>query len=85
MTLSISSWNGSSSPYTYTISDTNIIGDSTIVQLSLPSTMTSTQRTAYRKAQIESGDVSSGKIVLYAYGAKPSVDIPITLSIGGGY
>ena len=47
--------------------------------------MTASQRTAYKKAQIESGDVSAGKVVLYAYGSKPSENIPIVLSIGGGY
>lgn len=47
--------------------------------------MTTAQRSAYRKAQIESGDVSAGKLVLYAYGTKPSENIPIVLSIGGGY
>ena len=85
ITLTTGSWSGSAAPYKYTISDSNIIGGNTIVQLSLPSSMTTTQRIAYRKAQIESGDVSAGKVVLYAYGTKPSENIPITLSIGGGY
>ena len=85
VTLATGSWSGSAAPYKYTISDSNIIGSNTIVQLSLPSSMTTTQRTAYRKAQIESGDVSAGKVVLYAYGTKPSENIPIVLSIGGGY
>ena len=85
VTLSTGTRSGTSAPYKYTISDSNIIGSNTIVQLSLPSSMTTSQRTAYRKAQIESGDVSAGKVVLYAYGTKPSENIPITLSIGGGY
>ena len=85
VTLATGTWTGTSAPYKYTISDSNIIGNNTIVQLSLPSSMTTSQRTAYRKAQIESGDVSVGKIILYAYGTKPSENIPITLSIGGGY
>ena len=85
VTLSTGSWSGSSAPYKYTINDSNIIGSNTIVQLSLPSNMSTSQRTAYRKAQIESGDVSAGKIILYAYGTKPSENIPIVLSIGGGY
>ena len=85
VTLATDSWSGSSAPYKYTINDSNIIGSNTIVQLSLPSNMSTSQRTAYRKAQIESGDVSAGKIILYAYGTKPSENIPIVLSIGGGY
>ena len=85
ITLATGSWSGSSAPYKYTISDSNIIGSNTIVQLSLPSNMTTSQRTSYRKAQIESGDVTTGKIILYAYGTKPSENIPIVLSIGGGY
>ena len=85
VTLTTGSWSGGSTPYKYTITDSNIIGNNTIVQLSLPSSMTTSQRTAYRKAQIESGDVTAGKIILYAYGTKPSENIPIVLSIGGGY
>ena len=85
VTLATGSWSGTAAPYKYTIYDSNIIESNTIVQLSLPSSMTSAQRTTYRKAQIESGDVSAGKVVLYAYGTKPSDNIPIVLSIGGGY
>ena len=85
VTLATGSWIGAAAPYKYTISDSNIIGGNTIVQLSLPSSMTTSQRIAYRKAQIESGDVSAGKLILYAYGTKPSENIPIVLSIGGGY
>lgn len=85
VTLATGSWSGAAAPYKHTISDSNIIGSNTIVQLSLPSSMTAAQRIAYRKAQIESGDVSAGKVVLYAYGTKPSDNIPIVLSIGGGY
>ena len=85
VTLATGSWIGEAAPFKYTISDSNIIGGNTIVQLSLPSSMTTSQRIAYRKAQIESGDVSAGKLILYAYGTKPSENIPIVLSIGGGY
>ena len=85
ITLATGTWSGTATPYKYTISDSNIIGSNTIVQISLPSSMTTSQRTAYKKAQIESGDVSAGKVVLYAYGTKPSENIPIVLSIGGGY
>lgn len=85
ITLATGTWTGTTAPYKYTITDSNIIGSNTIVQLSLPSNMTTTQRTVYRKAQIESGDVSTGKLILYAYGTKPSENIPIILSIGGGY
>ena len=84
VTLRAVTWS-STSPYKYIINDSNIIGSNTVVQLSLPSSMTNDQRTAYRKAQIESGDVSAGEIILYAYGTKPVTDIPIVLSIGGGY
>ena len=85
VTLATGSWSETAAPYKYTISDSNIIGSNTIVQLSIPSNMTAAQRIAYRKAQIESGDVSAGKLILYAYGTKPSENIPIVLSIGGGY
>ena len=85
VTLTTASWSGSSAPFTYTISNSKIYGSNTNVILSLPTSMTTDQRSAYKKAQIESGVVSSGKVVLYAYGVKPTINIPIQLSIGGGY
>lgn len=83
ITLTAANWAGTASPYTYTVSNSAIYTNRTIVQLSLPYDMTIEQRTAYKKAQIESGVVSSGKVVMYAYGTKPTIDFPITLSIGG--
>ena len=85
VTLTTASWSGSSAPFTYTITDSKIYGSNTNVILSLPTSMTTDQRSAYKKAQIESGAVSSGKVILYAYGTKPTINIPIQLSIGGGY
>ena len=85
LTLSASGWSGSSAPYTYTINNSKIYSNKTVVLLSLPYNMTTEQRTAYKNAQIESGNVSTGKVILYAYGSKPSINIPIELSIGGGY
>ena len=83
VTLNANSWSGTASPFTYTVSNSDILSANTNVFLSLPYNLTSKQRYAYRKAQIESGVVSSGKVVLYAFGSKPSENIPITLSIGG--
>ena len=85
ITLNASGWTGSSAPYAYTISNSKIYNSNTNVMISLPYDMSTDQRTAYKSAQIESGTVSSGKVVLYAYGTKPTINIPITLSIGGGY
>lgn len=85
ITLNAANWAGSTSPYTYTINNSNIYSNRTVVLLSLPCDMTADQRTAYKNAQIESGTVSAGKVILYAYGSKPSINIPIELSIGGGY
>lgn len=85
ITLNAANWAGSASPYTYTVSNSAIYTNRTIIQLSLPYNMTTAQRNAYKKAQIESGVVSTGKVVMYAYGTKPSINIPIMLSIGGAY
>jgi hypothetical protein len=85
ITLTAANWAGSTSPYTYTVNNSNIYSNRTVVLLSLPYNMTADQRTAYKNAQIESGNVSAGKVILYAYGSKPSINIPIELSIGGGY
>lgn len=85
MVLESVKWAGNSSPYAYTIKHSKIYSVNTNILLSLPFDLTEIQRTSYRKAQIESGVVSTGQVILYAYGSKPTTDIPITLSIGGGY
>lgn len=85
MVLESAKWTGNSSPYAYTIKHSKIYSVNTNILLSLPFDLTEIQRTTYRKAQIESGVVSTGQVILYAYGSKPTIDIPITLSIGAGY
>ena len=53
--------------------------------ISLPYNITDEQRNAFKSTKIESGVISSGNAVLYAFGKKPSIDIPVIFSIGGDY
>ena len=79
-TLYYYSWNGSSAPYTYTIS-VNGVTSTNDVQVILNSTNTSVA-TAWMNAAIVNGTQSTNSITLYAYGKKPASNIPITVLVG---
>ena len=80
VTLSSGSWSGSSIPYTYKVSvsgvttsnDVNIVLNSTDKNIA----------NAWMDLSVVSGTQSSGSLTLYAYGKKPSVNIPISVLVG---
>ena len=72
MTLSASKWSGSAAPYTY---DLGITGKTVVIGFN-SATGTAAQLTAIQKANVQGGDGSK----IYAYGTKPTVDIPIVVS-----
>ena len=67
-------------PYKYTIYITDVTATSDI-NILLNST-TSAVANAWMDASIVSGTQTTGSIVLYAFGKKPSTSIPITVLIG---
>jgi len=81
-TLSTASWSGTSAPYTYNLTVTGVT--TTSVQELLPSTsITSAQLSALQAANIQDGGQAVGQISLYAFGTKPTIDIPVRVVLRG--
>lgn len=82
LTLSASSWIGSSAPYTYALTATGVTLTSN--QELLPTTgITQTQLDALQSANIQDAGQSTDTINLKAFGTKPTVDIPIRVILRG--
>ena len=84
VTLLSSSWVGSS-PATYTITNANIKSTS-IVEIGPGYGITSTQYDAFVAAKVvlnAASDQTNGSIKLTAKGTKPTVNIPVILTISG--
>ena len=84
-TLISSEWNGDTAPYTYKFTCSDIMSQNTNVLLEIPQYITDDERNAYKKARIESGEIDTGYVLLYSYGVKPSINIPVSFSVGGDY
>ena len=82
-TIKASNWTGTSAPYTNKILIESVEED-TIVELVLPSGMTSTEKMAYQDAQILNGSQENGSITIKSWGIKPSIDLPVVLIVRGG-
>ena len=80
ITLTSGTWSGSSVPYTYTVSVTGVTATNDI-NIVLNSTDT-TIANAWMDASVVAGTQTRDSITLYAYGKKPSTNIPITVLIG---
>lgn len=76
ITLSRSNWVGSEAPYTYKLSDyTN-----EMVEVVEDVSMTMEQLVVIENAKIKS-DPRSNENILYAFGDKPPIDVPVLLII----
>ena len=83
ITLTTSGWSGSSAPFSYTINSANITSSTKVIEIS-PSNGASTQQLmAYLNCRFCGGTISSGKVVIYAFGSKPPINIPIVLLVRG--
>lgn len=76
-------WSGSTAPYTITIPVTGATTTNIIEVVPNYDTITDTQLTALKAAQIDKITQTTGNITLYAYGTKPTVDIPIKTILRG--
>ena len=76
LTLSKSAWQGSAAPYTYTIPGY----DGKTVEVVEDVSMTMEQLEAIENAKIKS-DPRSAANILYAFGEKPTIDVPVLLVI----
>ena len=76
VTLSSSNWSGSEAPYTYTINGY----DGKTVEVVEDVSMTMEQLEAIENAKIKS-DPRSADNILYAFGEKPAIDVPVLLIV----
>ena len=83
ITLSTSGWSGSEPPYTYSISNSSITDTNEAVEIAPNNSATNEQLLAYMACGLCGGTISVGKIVLKAFGKKPSTNIPIVMIIRG--
>lgn len=80
-TISGSAWTGSAAPYTNTVSIAGVTSDKLIEVLA--QSLTDTQFEAYTNANISRITQGENSITLYAYGDKPTIDLPITVILRG--
>ena len=83
VTLNSGSWSGSEPPYAYTISNSSITDINEAVEIAPNNSATNEQLLAYMACGLCGGTISSGKIVLKAFGSKPEINIPIVMIIRG--
>ena len=77
-TLNASNWEGTDSPYIYSLTIDGITNNSN--QEILPSiNITAEELDAYQSANIQDGGQSTNTIILKAFGDKPNIDIPIRI------
>ena len=76
ITLSSSGWVGSKAPYTYTITGYN----GKTVEVVEDVSMTMEQLAVIENAKIKS-DPRSAENILYAFGDKPTIDVPVLLVV----
>ena len=82
ITLSASGWSGSSAPYSYVISNAEITADNVLDLIinantqALVDTIGSYKISGYKQ--------ETGKVTIYAWGEKPSINISATLVVRGG-
>ena len=82
LTLSASGWSGTSAPYSYVITNSKITANNILDLIinantqTLVDTIGSYTISGYRQ--------ESGKVTIYAWGEKPSINISATLVVRGG-
>ena len=81
-TLTASEWSGSSAPYTMTVSVAGVTATSA-VELLPGVSVTAAQLVALQSANIQGGTQSAGSIQLKAFGAKPSINLPVRFIVRG--
>lgn len=81
ITLNAANWAGSGTPYTYTINNTSLVNSSLCDLLFNPSTNETID--ALSNAKIAGYKLERGKITIYAWGDKPTIDLNASLIIRG--
>lgn len=82
VTLSSGSWSGTAAPYTYSVTISGHANTTDIVDLMMGDSMTAAQLEAAQAANIVKAEwTANTTLKLYAYGDKPSVNIPIKINV----
>lgn len=82
MILESAKWTGNSAPYSYVITKSGLTTNSLCDILFNPQTdKTVSALAAYKIAGYKQ---EAGKVTIYAWGEKPSIDLPITFVMRGG-
>lgn len=81
-TLLAASWTGEEAPYLYTLAVSGVTLTSN-QEILPPVDVTQEQLDAMQMANIQDGGQQAGKIVLKAWGVKPTVDLPIRVIVRG--
>lgn len=82
VTLAAANWTGTAAPYLYTIQNKEVTADS-VIRITFPPDVTLAQAEAFGKALVTGGTQAAGSFTLRALKAKPTVDVPVIISIGG--
>ena len=82
LVLTSTNWIGDSIPYSYTISNDSITSTNIIDLIFNPNT--EELKDTLIDTEISGYLQTNGSITIYAWGNKPSIDIPITIIIRGG-
>ena len=83
VSLAPANWTGSSAPYSYVISNTKIT--STNILDLIINANTQTLVDALGSYKISGYKQEAGKVTIYAWGEKPSINLTATLVVRGGY
>ena len=83
VTILASGWTGEEAPYKYTINNSGIT-TTNMLDLII-NTNTKELLDMVGKAKISGYSQEAGKVSIYAWGEKPSTNIPATLIVRGGY
>ena len=82
VTVLADAWSDNVAPYINILTVSGVTADS-LVEVMVPDDITDEQLEAYRNANIEKCLLSLGRIDLYAYGTKPTIDLPLLIIIRG--
>ena len=83
LTLSASGWSGTAAPYSYVISNSKITTTNVLDLIINANTQALVD--ALGSYKISGYKQESGKVTIYAWGEKPSINLTASLVVRGGY
>lgn len=84
VTATAAGWEGAEAPYTQTLNVAEVVSSPFNINLIAPdTTITAAQLTALQEANIQDGGQGVGTITLKAFGIKPTIDLPLRVTVLG--